>query len=136
MTTGVSLAAGATAWGIISDINQKKNITPLNHRDIMERVSKLGVYSYSMKGNPDEQICYGTVSQEWHSIFETRMMKVKILDDLGQPQIDEKGEILYREEPAKDLLRIDQGDMIGVLMSCVKDLHSRVKELEKERRFQ
>jgi hypothetical protein len=134
-TTGVSLSAGSTAWAIVSDINQKKNIISLNNSEIMKKVNRLGVYSYSMKGNPDEQICYGTTSQEWHSIFETKTMNVEVIDDTtGKPRVDENGEVMYREEPAKDLLRIDQGDQIGVILSCLKYLYSENKNIKRKNR--
>jgi hypothetical protein len=107
LTTGVSLAAGGTSWGIISDQNQKKNILPLDHRDILSKVRKIEVYEFSMKDQPDDQICYGTMAQEWNRYFGCKK---------------------------KDPLQIDSGDLMGVLLSCIKSLTTEI-DLLKERKL-
>jgi hypothetical protein len=102
LTTGVSLAAGASSWASVSDRNQKENIILLDHSETLAKISNIEFYKYHYKESPKEMVCYGPMAQEWHPFFGTS---------------------------AKDPLMIDQGDLLGILFSCIKGLTIKNKNL-------
>ena len=86
----------------------------------MKKVSQIEIYKYNFIGNPPEQECYGPTAQDWHKHFgapEIEVPKLKGQRDTNEP--------LFEKKPAKDPLMIEQNDMIGVLFSCAKYLHSQ-----------
>jgi len=125
MTTGVVLAASSNAWASVSDVNSKENLKLLDYCTIMSKVAQINVYQYNTKGSPKEQVCYGTTAQEWHSQFGCENITVPILDSNDEI-------ISYELQPAKDPLKIDQGDLLGVLLSCVKYLNLQVLEQQNQ----
>jgi hypothetical protein len=102
-TTGVTLAAGASSWSAVSDRNLKENIFPLDHQNTLSNMANIEVYKYNFIGNSPDQICYGPMAQEWNPIFGC---------------------------PMKDPLMIDQGDILGILLSSVKGLYKRIQNID------
>ena len=132
-TTGVVLNAGSNSWAAISDVNKKENLVELNHRDVMLKVSQIPIYKYNMIGCDAAQIDIGPTAQDWHGHFGAPLMDCEVLDETGNVVKDpETGDPLMAPKPAKDPLVIEDRDMIGVLMSCVKDLHNEIEILKQE----
>jgi hypothetical protein len=118
-TIGVSLAAGANSWAIVSDRNLKENLVELNDDSILNAISQIGVYRYNFIGCSKERFCYGPVAQEWNAHFNS------IISDPSSEEI----------QYSKDPLRIDQGDMMGIMLSCIKGLSERVERLSQDIRI-
>jgi len=140
-TVGVSLASGGNSWASVCDVNTKENlqvINSTNNQMIVDNFYNLPVYKYNYIGNPEEQICFGPTAQDWNMSYgcdnisipictlerdiDNNLVEVNVLDDNGDCQFETK--------PAKDPLKIEIMDMIGVMMICINDLQSRIKLLE------
>lgn len=137
-TAGVALASGGSSWAPVSDENVKENIVRLDDVNcslVCEKLVSMDVCKYNYIGNPSEQVCYGPTAQDWHKSFGCEDVSVPVYDyDENGDQIqsvDENGELLFDTKPAKDPLRIEMMDMMGVLMATVKNLHVRLEKLEK-----
>jgi hypothetical protein len=141
-TTGVSLAAGASSWAVVSDVNKKENLVELDDAMNMKSISSMPIYKYNYKGNPVEQICCGPVAQDWNAAFpcglvqvidqDTNLPAVEMDEVTGLPVLDEvTGLEIPIMKDAKDKTKIEMMDMVGILLSCVKDLNARIDVLEK-----
>ena len=139
-TAGVSLASGSGSWASVSDRNVKENLEEFDNikcHEISNKFKQIPIYNYNFIGNPKEQVCYGVMAQDWHSQFgcdEITIEKQKISVDIdGKESLiiekDEEGNIMYEKKPAKDPLKIETMDMIGVLMATVKDLQNEQTNL-------
>jgi hypothetical protein len=67
---GASLAAGGTAWGVISDRNAKKNFQPLDGLEVLEKLSAIPVQHWNYKWEPDDAVPHiGPMAQDFKSAF-------------------------------------------------------------------
>jgi hypothetical protein len=114
-TIGVSLSPGANAWAVVSDRNLKENLVELNHLQTLSKIRSLKTYRYNFIDRPEKEYYYGTTAQEWREVFGSF------------PE-----EKLYSE---KDPLKIDQGDMMGVILSGIKGLLSQIQNLEERKLY-
>ena len=101
-TTGVVLAAGASAWAAVSDRNAKENLVELDGAKVLALVDRLPIYQYNYKGEDPAVVNRGPVAQDWHAAFPS----------------------------AKDPLRIDTMDLDGITLAAVKGLVACVRRLE------
>ncbi len=69
LTTGVSLSAGGGAWNNLSDRNAKDNITAVNPRDVLRRVLKLPISTWSYKGQ-SQFLHIGPMAQDFFATFK------------------------------------------------------------------
>lgn len=69
-SAGVSLAANGTSWSVISDRNQKKDFTPVNSRDVLEKLAALPItrwhYNWELA---DETPHLGPMAQDFKAAF-------------------------------------------------------------------
>ena len=124
-TTGVQLAAGASAWAAVSDRNKKENLVEVDCSEILNRVMKLPLYEYNFIGNPKEQKCIGPMAQDWH-------LMVTPLENVIVEEEDNEGNVQIVEKEAKDKLSIETMDAIGVCLSAIKGLKIENEKLEAE----
>lgn len=69
-TAGVSLAAGATAWGVISDRDLKKNFQSVDGRDILDRLTALPLRQWNYQWEDDAATPHlGPMAQEFKAAF-------------------------------------------------------------------
>lgn len=127
-TTGVTLAAGASSWAAVSDINKKENLMPMG--SVLDRIAALNLYEYNYKGNPVQQRCCGPTAQDWYSLFPVGMVEIPIKDANGNNVLDGLGQVITEAKPAKDQLSIEVMDMVGCLMRAVQELNQKVKTLQ------
>jgi hypothetical protein len=67
---GASLAAGGTAWGVISDRNAKKNFQPLDGLEVLEKLSAIPVQHWNYKWESDDAVPHiGPMAQDFKSAF-------------------------------------------------------------------
>jgi len=67
---GASLAAGGTAWGVISDRNAKKNFQPVDGLEVLEKLSAIPVQHWNYKWEPDDAVPHiGPMAQDFKSAF-------------------------------------------------------------------
>jgi hypothetical protein len=69
-TAGVSLAAGATAWGVISDRDLKKNFQPVDNRDVLERLAAIPLQQWNYQWEADAATPHlGPMAQDFKAAF-------------------------------------------------------------------
>jgi hypothetical protein len=108
-TMGVSLAAGASSWGTISDSTKKTNFIKANQDYFLSSLSKLKLGSWNYKSQDAKNYRhYGPMAQEIFHYF-------------GH---DGKGTI------GCDTL-LASADMDGIMMICLQALEKRTSELQK-----
>lgn len=101
-TTGVTLAAGASAWAAVSDRNLKENIAEFDPLSAARTISALPIYSYNFIGNPEAQRCIGPMAQDWAEAFPTN----------------------------KSAKHIDSGDLLGMTISALKYCIAEIDRLK------
>ena len=69
-SSGVSLAANGTSWSVISDRNQKKDFTPIDSRDVLEKLAALPItrWHYNWE-QPGETPHMGPMAQDFKAAF-------------------------------------------------------------------
>ncbi len=123
-TTGMTLS-GAGSWSLLSDINKKENILEENYNTTLEKLKRIPIYSYNYIGCCPEERNIGPVAQDWHREFP--------LDEISEEEeYEELGEVKIRmtTREAKDKLRIEQGDQIGVCLAAIRGLIAKNETLE------
>lgn len=102
---GTIIATGnITAFGTISDITMKENITPIDNA--LEKVSKLGGYFFNYKG--DDTPMTGVMAQELMNVLPGVVYEVE------DPK---SGETVYA---------VRHGNIIGLLIEAIKELKEQV----------
>lgn len=142
-TTGMTMAAGGSSWVAVSDRNKKDIHGEVNYNDYLEKLENIPVYEYNYKGNCKEQRCIGPMAQDYHEWFGCDKIEYEIVENI---QVGEEVFIFGKDkkertvpkyeqvkkkvrQPAKDPLGIDQGDLLGIAIACIKALDKQVKEL-------
>lgn len=121
LTTGVTLATGASTWAMVSNKYVKENFTIVDSDDILGRVRDLPVYEYNFIGNPKEMKCIGPFAQDWHSIVTPLETYTEIIEDP-----DDKEKKIEVEKDAKDKLTIEEMDVLGICLASIKSLSEKV----------
>jgi hypothetical protein len=101
-TTGVQIAAGASAWAAVSDRTLKENLVLLDTDWAAQTVSALPIYTYNFIGNPVEQRCIGPMAQDWAALYPTN----------------------------KSSRHIDTGDIAGITLGALQNILRRLAVLE------
>jgi hypothetical protein len=101
-TAGVSLAAGASAWGTISDRDSKAQFAPVDGDGLLERLAGIPIQTWSWKTQDPAIRHMGPVAQDFHAAF-----------GLGE-----------------DPRRISTVDADGVALAAIQALHARNRALE------
>ncbi len=138
LNSGVSLAPGSNAWSSISDVNKKENLIKMDCCQTLEKIDQIPVYCYNFIGADPACTCIGPTAQDWNAQFPCDTVQVPVIDIeatdaafLADPEnpnsqnvqaTDAEGNLLWEDKPAKDPLSINQGDMNGVLLCCLKEL--------------
>jgi hypothetical protein len=68
LTKGVSLAAGGTSWGTISDSTKKERFLPINGPDLLRKIGGMKLTTWNYKGQRDRRH-YGPMAQEFFALF-------------------------------------------------------------------
>lgn len=101
----VTATGDITAFGTVSDINQKENIKPIENA--LDKVSKLGGYTFNYKNNKSTRMT-GVMAQEL----------LQVLPEAVYKTIDgNTGEEIYA---------VRHGNVIGLLIEAIKELNEKV----------
>jgi hypothetical protein len=103
-TAGVELAAGGNAWSVVSDRNAKENVTPLDCREVLAKVSTLPVTTWNLKSQSAQIRHIGPMAQDFHATFSV----------------------------GEDDRHISTSDADGVALAAIKGLHEIVREKDAE----
>lgn len=101
LTAGVSLAAGGTAWAVISDRNEKKNFAPVDGREVLDRLAQVPIERWNYRWEKDDDAPHiGPMAQEFKAAFY----------------------------PGRDDTSITTLEMDGVALAAIQGLNERLKE--------
>lgn len=102
---GVSLASGATAWGVISDRNLKKDFQPVDGQAVLDTLGSIPItkWRYTWESE-DETPHIGPVAQDFIPAFY----------------------------PGREDTRITTLEADGVALAAIQGLNQRVKDLQQE----
>jgi trimeric autotransporter adhesin len=107
MTSGVTLAAGGSAWNVVSDRLRKENFAVVDGEDVLRRLRSVPVTSWNYLAEGAGVRHIGPIAQDWHAAFAL----------------------------SADSLTINQGDFDGVNLAAIQALDGRtrnVPEMERE----
>lgn len=68
-TVGVQLAAGGNSWSAISDRNVKENVTPVDSRDVLERLAGIPIGEWNLISQDASIRHIGPMAQDFHTAF-------------------------------------------------------------------
>lgn len=69
MTTYAYITSGATSWTFVSDSTKKENYRPVNGENVLGKIKKLKLGTWSYKANDPSNRHYGPYAQEFFSAF-------------------------------------------------------------------
>ncbi|MGC8861209.1 MAG: tail fiber domain-containing protein [Armatimonadota bacterium] len=69
LSTGAYLATGDSAWSTISDRAAKKNIVPVDPEDVLERLSKVPISTWSYRAQGATVRHIGPMAQDFYAAF-------------------------------------------------------------------
>ena len=104
LTAGVTLAAGGSGWGVVSDANLKENFRDLAADDVLARIARMPVREWNYMTQDASIRHMGPTAQDFHAAF-----------GLGESE-----------------LRINTIDADGVALAAVKALEARTTQMTRE----
>ena len=105
---GAIVATGdITAFGTISDVTMKENITPIDNA--LEKVSQLGGYLFNYKG--DDRQMTGVMAQELKDVLPG------VVYETTDPN-----------DPSNTIYAVRHGNIIGLLIEAIKELQAKVEK--------
>jgi len=113
-TTGVTLAAGSSAWSSGSDRNTKENFIAVDTREVLERVASLPLTSWNYKSQEKSIRHIGPMAQDFASAFQVGE------DDKHITTVDEGGVALAAIQGLNQKLEYENAE-----------LKRRIEKLEK-----
>jgi len=103
---GAQLAAGATSWTTLSDRNAKKDIQPVNYREVLEKLSRVPVHGWRYRWETNNEVPHlGPMAQDFKAAF--------------YPGRDDKG--------------ISTLEFDGVELAAIKGLNEKLEQQAKEK---
>ncbi len=100
-TVGAQLAAGATAWSVLSDRTQKKDFAPVDGREVLRKLDEVPVQSWRYKWDEAGSTPHlGPIAQEFKAAFY----------------------------PGRDDKSISTLEFDGVELAAIQGLHTLMKE--------
>ena len=103
-TTGVSLNAGGSSWNVISDRNAKENFRDVENEDILSRIRRMPVKTFTYKDDPYKARHIGPMAQDFQQAMRL----------------------------TPDDKTINMSDLDGVTLAGVRALEERTRELKSQ----
>lgn len=115
----------------VSDRRLKDNITPLG--SMLDKVSEVKTYSFTMKEDEDKKVEYGVLAQEIEQIFPELVKTAE--DEIGTKSVNYVGLIAPMIEATKELKAENEAlkaelDSVKTKLADVDDLRHDVKALK------
>ncbi len=88
MTTGVTMAAGASSWGVVSDRNRKHDFLAVDGEALLGRLRSLPVTTWRFRAEENRNVRHiGPMAQDWEAAFgfsgDTTMINMSDLDGVN-----------------------------------------------------
>ena len=114
---GVTLPAGSGSWSSLSDRNAKTNFTPINPRELLERLAQLPIQTWNYKTQSESVRHIGPTAQDFAAAFRVGE------DDLHIATVDEGGVALAAIQGL--IQKVEQKE------TEITELKQRLEKLEK-----
>jgi hypothetical protein len=122
-TVGVQLAVGGNSWSAISDRNVKQNVTPVDSRDVLERLAGIPIGEWNLISQDPSIRHIGPMAQDFHAAFRAGEMETHISSSDADGVALAAIQGLYQIVQEKDC-------RIGELEDQNTELQSRLAALE------
>jgi hypothetical protein len=116
------LLVAGSSWSCSSDRSLKENLTPVDGREILQRLSGVPILRWNARGQDPAVQHLGPMAQDFHTAFELGA------DDQHLGTIDLDGVALASIQGLYQLSQ-EQEDQIAVLQARVDDLEARMGAL-------
>lgn len=116
---GGAAKSGTQTWGVASDLRIKKDITPFTEGlDLLKKLKPVN-YKYNGKGGQPNNAAYvGLIAQDVQEVFPYMIGKYKAKLEESDTQ-------------ETDILTLDVGALTYVMVNSLRELDTRLAELEK-----
>ena len=122
-TTGVSLNAGGSSWNVISDRNAKENFRDVENEDILTRIRRMPVKTFTYKDDPYKARHIGPMAQDFQNAMRlTADDKTINMSDLDGVTL---AGVRALEERTRDLK-----SQLDAKSATIKSLEERLAKLE------
>ncbi len=68
-TSGVQLAAGGSAWAVVSDSTKKENFRAVNTKRVLDKIAQLNIREWNYKSQDDSIRHMGPMAQDFYAAF-------------------------------------------------------------------
>jgi hypothetical protein len=70
LTTGVTLAAGGSGWGVVSDVNMKENFRDLDDADVLAKIARMPIREWNYITQDPSIRHIGPTAQDFRAAFD------------------------------------------------------------------
>lgn len=130
LTAGMKLSSGSSTWVTLSDRNLKRNIRPVDVRDVLFKLSKVPISQWSYKAQDPSIEHIGPMAQDFYAAFgldeDDRHISTVDADGVALAAIQGLYEIIQERDVETAELRVEN----SALRQRVDDLEARLKALE------
>jgi len=132
-TIGVQVAAGGNSWSAISDRNVKQNVTPVDSRDVLERLAGIPIGEWNLISQDPSIRHIGPMAQDFHAAFRVGEMETHIsssdADGVALAAIQGLYEIAQEKDCELAELREQKDREVEELRSEISNLKAMVGKL-------
>jgi hypothetical protein len=130
---GARLTSGGT-WTNASDLNSKENITAIEPREVLEKVSAMPIARWNYKVEKDSTQHIGPMAQDFHAAFglgdSDKSIATIDADGVALAAIQGLYEIVQEKDCEIEALRDQKNREIGALGSEISNLKSEIENLK------
>jgi hypothetical protein len=134
-TAGVQLAAGGSAWSVLSDRDSKTNIASVDARLVMEKLASIPINTWSYKAQDAAIRHIGPMAQDFAAAFnvgeDDRHITTIDADGVSLAAIQGLYQIVQEKERRISQLEAELKAQNAALVRMSKDFEARVSALEK-----
>jgi len=132
-TAGVKLTPGANAWDVVSDRNAKHGFTPVDAQDVLKRVARLPISTWTYNSQPGVRHM-GPMAQDFRAGFGLGT------DERSISTVDADGVMFAAIQGLNQKIELEKGDIkkelrdvqqqVGQLAAENRKLHEANRELQ------
>jgi len=129
-TIGVQLAAGGNSWSAISDRSVKENVTPVDSRDVLERLAAIPIGEWNLISQDPSIRHIGPMAQDFHAAFRVGEMETHISSSDADGVALAAIQGLYEVVQDKDCELSEMQERESIKDQRINELEARLARLE------
>jgi len=122
-------------WRSASDIRRKKDITPMNTNESLDKVLELNPVRFNWKINPEKHLQMGLIAQEVEKILPSIIDESVDMDtayDINSPEADPTVEDKSPKDLEVKTKCISYNELIPLLISAMQEQQKQIDDLKKQ----